>query len=157
MDCRSIADFIILGIVLLSCVISVIRGFVKESISLATWLPPSVHSLSTADAAAEPKITPRNNNKANKAAIERTRKQVRMLDDLYKTAVVLITTHYVKDETSFPAGGAAVALFDAIHTIDRPKIAEAIAKECARTGPGRKHHPAQFRRSRGGATGGTPV
>ena len=28
----------------------------------------------------------------------------------------------------------AVALFDAIHTIDRPKIAEAVAKECARTG-----------------------
>ena len=27
-------------------------------------------------------------------ALERTRKQVRMLDDLYKTAVVLITTHW---------------------------------------------------------------
>jgi len=28
----------------------------------------------------------------------------------------------------------AVALFDAIHTVDRPKIAEAIAEECARQG-----------------------
>ncbi len=50
----------------------------------------------------------------SKAAVERTRKQVRMLDDLYKTAVVLITTHYVEDEGDFPAGGAAIALFDAM-------------------------------------------
>src|SRR5262245_13116070 len=31
-------------------------------------------------------------------AIERTRKQTKMLDDLYKTAIVLITEHYVKGE-----------------------------------------------------------
>jgi hypothetical protein len=48
------------------------------------------------------------------AAVARTRKQVKMLDDVYKTAVVLITTHYVNDEDDFAAGSAAVALFDAI-------------------------------------------
>ncbi len=48
------------------------------------------------------------------AALERTRKQVRMLDDLYKTAVVLITDKYVHSEKDFPAGSAAVALFDAM-------------------------------------------
>jgi hypothetical protein len=47
-------------------------------------------------------------------AIERTRKQVRMLDDLYKTAVVLITDKYVHRETDFSAGSAAVALFAAM-------------------------------------------
>jgi hypothetical protein len=47
-------------------------------------------------------------------ALERTRKQVRMLDDIYKTAVVLITDKYVQDEDDFPAGSAAIALFDAI-------------------------------------------
>lgn len=47
-------------------------------------------------------------------ALERTRKQVRMLDDIYKIAVVLITTHYVNDETDLPAGSAAIALFDAV-------------------------------------------
>ena len=47
-------------------------------------------------------------------AVARTRKQVKMLDDLYKTAVVLITTHYVNDEADFAAGSAAVALFDAM-------------------------------------------
>jgi len=31
-------DFIILGIVLLSAVISVLRGFVKEAVSLASWV-----------------------------------------------------------------------------------------------------------------------
>ncbi len=50
----------------------------------------------------------------DKAALERTRKTVRMLDDVYKTAVVLITEKYVNDESDFPAGGAAIALFDAI-------------------------------------------
>ncbi|MFP6767962.1 MAG: hypothetical protein VB859_07325, partial [Planctomycetaceae bacterium] len=51
---------------------------------------------------------------ANKKAVNRTRKTVRMLDDIYKTAVVLITTHYVKDEDSLAAGSAAKALFAAI-------------------------------------------
>ena len=48
------------------------------------------------------------------AAVERTRKQVRMLDDLYKTAVVLITKHYVEEDSDLPAGTAAIALFDAM-------------------------------------------
>jgi hypothetical protein len=39
------------------------------------------------------------------AALERTRKQTKMLDDLYKTAIVLITEHYVKGD----APAAAVA------------------------------------------------
>ncbi len=46
--------------------------------------------------------------------LERTRKMVRMLDDVYKTAVVLITDKYVNDEDDFPAGSAAIALFDAM-------------------------------------------
>ena len=52
--------------------------------------------------------------KPEDAAVERTRKQVRMLDDIYKTAVVLITDKYVNDEDDFPAGSAAVALFAAM-------------------------------------------
>ncbi|RMG39974.1 MAG: DUF3365 domain-containing protein [Planctomycetota bacterium] len=51
---------------------------------------------------------------ADDPAIERTRDTVRMLDDIYKTAVVLITDKYVHEETDFAAGSAAVALFDAI-------------------------------------------
>jgi hypothetical protein len=38
-----------------------------------------------------------------------------MLDDIYKTAVVLITDKYVHDEDDFPAGSAAIALFEAIN------------------------------------------
>lgn len=48
---------------------------------------------------------------AKDAALERTRKQVRMLDDLYKNAVVLITDKYVNKEDDYSAGSAAVALF----------------------------------------------
>ncbi len=47
-------------------------------------------------------------------ALERTRQTTRMLDDLYKTAVVLITKHYVEVDSDLPAGTAAIALFDAM-------------------------------------------
>lgn len=52
--------------------------------------------------------------KPSEAALERTRKNVRMLDDIYKTAVVLITDKYVNKPEDFPAGAAAVALFSAV-------------------------------------------
>ena len=48
------------------------------------------------------------------AAVVRTRKQVQVLDDVYKTAVVLITEKYVNKPEDFAAGSAAIALFDAI-------------------------------------------
>jgi Protein of unknown function (DUF3365). len=45
-------------------------------------------------------------------AVERTRQQIKMLDDLYKTVVVLITKHYVKDPSTIPvAATASKALF----------------------------------------------
>lgn len=47
-------------------------------------------------------------------AVDRTRNEVKMLDDLYKTAVVLITQHYVTEKSDLPAGAAAKALFDAM-------------------------------------------
>lgn len=47
-------------------------------------------------------------------AVERARREVRMLDDIYKTSVVLITTHYVDDKNSLPAGSAFRALFAAV-------------------------------------------
>lgn len=48
------------------------------------------------------------------AAVKRARKTMLMLDDIYKNAVVLITDKYVHDEDDFPAGSAAVALFENI-------------------------------------------
>lgn len=42
------------------------------------------------------------------------RREVRMLDDIYKLAIVLITDKYVHDVTDFPAGSAAVQWFKAI-------------------------------------------
>ena len=52
--------------------------------------------------------------KVSSEAVKRTRKTVRMLDDVYKTAVVLITEHYVNDEDDLAAGSAAKALFAAV-------------------------------------------
>jgi len=48
---------------------------------------------------------------ANDTSVARTREQVKMLDDLYKTAVVLITTHYVETPSTLSAATAAKALF----------------------------------------------
>lgn len=47
-------------------------------------------------------------------AVARTRKQVRMLDDVYKSAIVLITKHYVDEDSDLAAGSAFQALFKAM-------------------------------------------
>ena len=54
------------------------------------------------------------NPKPPKAAVERARKTVKMLDHIYKTAIVLITDKYVHDTDDFAAGAAAVQWFDGI-------------------------------------------
>jgi hypothetical protein len=48
------------------------------------------------------------------AALERARKTVHMLDDVYKTAIVLITEKYVHTKADYPAGRAAVTWFKAV-------------------------------------------
>lgn len=48
-------------------------------------------------------------------ALARTRRQVQMLDDLYKTAVVMITDHYVNDVSDTAAGEIARDLFAAMY------------------------------------------
>src|SRR5262245_17106680 len=48
----------------------------------------------------------------DKAAVERTREQVKMLDDLYKTAVVKITKVYVGQQGEVPAAVAAMEIFE---------------------------------------------
>ena len=50
----------------------------------------------------------------SQAALERTRKNVRMLDDVYKSVIVLITDKYVHSEDDYPAGSAAIDLFGKI-------------------------------------------
>lgn len=48
------------------------------------------------------------------AAVERTRQEVKMLDDRFKNAIVLIDSHYVKQPSDFPAATAAKALWAAL-------------------------------------------
>jgi hypothetical protein len=50
----------------------------------------------------------------DKAAVDRTREQVKMLDDLYKTAVVKITKVYVGQQGEVPAAVAASEVFKAM-------------------------------------------
>lgn len=47
-------------------------------------------------------------------AVARTRKTALMLDDLYKNAIVIVTTHYVDEKSDLAAGDAFQALFKAM-------------------------------------------
>jgi hypothetical protein len=49
--------------------------------------------------------------KPDRAAADRARKEVHMLDGIYKDVIVLITDKYVKSPKDYPAGRAAVVLF----------------------------------------------
>ncbi len=73
--------------------------------------------------------------KPDDAAVERTRTTVKMLDDLYKTAVVSITENYVENQYQAPAAMVAKDIFKAmkgkawhearlIDTTGRPKNKE---------------------------------
>lgn len=80
------------------------RGVVKT----ALWLLPvaalslgALHQPRAADNPSDP-------------ALERARREVRMLDDLYKTAVVLITDNYVNKVGDVAAGELARDLFGAM-------------------------------------------
>lgn len=66
------------------------------------------HQLTAAEEASKPA------GKPDDAAVERARKLVRILDDVYKQTIVLITDKYVHDKDDFAAGSAAVALFASI-------------------------------------------
>lgn len=48
------------------------------------------------------------------AAVERTREQVKMLDALYKNAVVSITKNYVNQQADTPAAAVAKDVFEAM-------------------------------------------
>jgi hypothetical protein len=54
------------------------------------------------------KTKPADGGKVDKAALKRARREVRMLDDIFKTAIVLITDKYVKTKKDYPAGRAAI-------------------------------------------------
>lgn len=77
-------------------------GYLAAGLLATAWL---TSSLATAE---EAKTAP------SKDAVERTRRQVKVLDTVYKNVIVLITDKYVLSEDDFAAGSAAVLLFERI-------------------------------------------
>src|SRR5262245_31041497 len=47
--------------------------------------------------------------------VEQARTTVKMLDDLYKTAVVAVTNKYVEQQSDTPAAAIAKEVFEAMH------------------------------------------
>ena len=62
-----------------------------------------------------PALTPQAADTAKDPAVERTRKEVKMLDGIYKNAIVIVTEHYVTEKSDVPAGVAFKKLFKAAH------------------------------------------
>jgi hypothetical protein len=74
-----------------------------------------VQAAETADKA-ETKSRVETKNKTEKVTAEQARREVRIVDDLYKTAIVFMNDVYVVDENSVAAGETARHLFDAMKT-----------------------------------------
>src|SRR4051794_9192561 len=74
-------------------------------------------------AGASARSAPQEKEKAqpDEAAVKRARKTVRMLDDIYKSAIVLITEKYVKTKKDYPAGRAAITWLNDIGKAGHPK------------------------------------
>jgi Protein of unknown function (DUF3365) len=53
--------------------------------------------------------------KPDPKAVERARETVKMLDDLYKSAVLSITAKYVEQQSDTPAAAIAKDVFEAMH------------------------------------------
>jgi hypothetical protein len=71
----------------------------------------SAAGLIAANAADPPRPKKTDAAKPSEEALERTRREVRMLDDLYKGSIVMITDAYVTEKSDLPAGSAFQKLF----------------------------------------------
>jgi len=81
-------------------------SFARPRTLAALGLIATLGLAATLPAADEPKAGTKDK------AVERARKEVKMLDGIYKNAIVLITTHYVTEKTDVPAGVAFKKLFE---------------------------------------------
>lgn len=65
--------------------------------------------------AEEKKAEKKANTKVDSAALKRAREHVQLLDDLYKTHVVVVTKTYVEQQADTPAATVAKLVFEAMH------------------------------------------
>ena len=79
----------------------------KPRIAVILWIVISCIAFSTI---AQPQAAAE--EKKKDPALARARKQVEMLDGIYKNAIVLVTEHYVTEESDLPAGTAFKKLFE---------------------------------------------
>ncbi|HTU24027.1 MAG TPA: DUF3365 domain-containing protein [Pirellulales bacterium] len=98
---------------------AVIRRFalavlVAGCCATACFLPPAIAAdMPAADKPAinKPTASPQTGDSEQTREVARARREVRLLDDVYKTAIVLITKHYVSEKTDLAAGEAFKVLF----------------------------------------------
>lgn len=84
----------------------IVNGIVCMGVIAASFLPLDRPNLSAQEAGSSSAPT--------KKAVERSRKTVQTLDNIFKQTIVLVTDKYVNDDDDFAAGSAAVLLFKKI-------------------------------------------
>lgn len=96
-------------------IITLISGFlvVISTADAAKWVHGKNGKMIPANESSQP-VSTKDSFSRHSEAVARTRKQILMLDDLYKTAVVLITEHYVDSPSTLSAATASKALFAAM-------------------------------------------
>jgi len=89
------------------------KSFLGLAILFAAILASGKFATSSAFLATdEPAAAETSDDAPKDAAVERARREVQMIDTIYKTSIVLITEHYVNNEDELPAGEAFILLFD---------------------------------------------
>jgi len=85
------------------------KSFLGLAILFAAILASGKFATSSAFVATdEPAATETSDDAPKDAAVERARREVQMIDTIYKTSIVLITEHYVNNEDELPAGEAFI-------------------------------------------------
>jgi len=94
-----------------------IKCFGIAVVVVAASVLASLAPLGTAVAeppAAKPQPTPAAKESKEEPALLRARREVKLLDTIYKNAIVLITKHYVEEDSDLPAGEAFKVLFQTV-------------------------------------------
>ncbi|WP_162006607.1 c-type heme family protein [Roseimaritima sediminicola] len=88
--------------------ISIFSSVLVLAVGIVAVGPPVAGTVAAQDAGASPAGAA---GQPSEKAVERSRKTVELLDNVFKQTIVMVTDKYVHDDDDFPAGSAAVLLF----------------------------------------------
>lgn len=94
--------------VIVKRLISIFSSVLVLAVGIVAVGPPVAGTVAAQDDGASPAGAA---GQPSEKAVERSRKTVELLDNVFKQTIVMVTDKYVHDDDDFPAGSAAVLLF----------------------------------------------